>query len=144
MKKILIIGGASQGKTEFAVKHFNEFVNVQESLIDKNGIKNISNGDNDKIFDTKYQKLYNGIFLDDFHLIMKNMLENNVDYQQFVTELTNVDGWLVISKEIGSGIVPIDKKDRLWREQTGRMLTKIASQADEVYRVFSGIPQKIK
>lgn len=58
--------------------------------------------------------------------------------------MTNVDGWLVISNEIGSGIVPIDKKDRLWREQTGRMLTKIASQADEVYRVFSGIPQKIK
>ena len=102
MKKILIIGGASQGKTEFAVKHFNEFVNVQESLIDKNGIKNISNGDNDKIFDTKYQKLYNGIFLDDFHLIMKNMLENNIGNERRtsiqVAELEVKDGILVCDR----------------------------------------------
>lgn len=144
MKKILIIGGCSQGKTEFATKYFSEYVGVIESIFDKADVENISDNSKKYIFDIDYEKLHNGIFLDDFHLIMKNMLENDIDYQQFVTEFTKLDDWLVISNEIGSGIVPIDKNDRLWREQTGRMLTQIASQADEVYRIFCGIPQRIK
>lgn len=52
---------------------------------------------------------------------------------------------VVISSDlIGSGIVPMDAFDRCWREVTGRVLTDIASRADEVYRVTCGIEQRLK
>ena len=45
---------------------------------------------------------------------------------------------------IGSGVVPIDSFDRCWREVTGRVLTQLAAQAQEVYRVICGVEQRIK
>ena len=46
--------------------------------------------------------------------------------------------------EVGNGIVPIDFLEREYRERTGRILVKLANQADEVVRVICGIGQKIK
>ena len=51
---------------------------------------------------------------------------------------------VIISDEIGNGIVPVDAFERDYRERTGRMLITLASQADEVVRVICGIGQKIK
>ena len=51
---------------------------------------------------------------------------------------------MIISDEIGNGIVPVDAFERDYRERTGRMLITLASQADEVVRVICGIGQKIK
>lgn len=51
---------------------------------------------------------------------------------------------VIISDEIGNGVVPMDKEDRIWRETTGRVLTYIASKADSVERIVCGIPVKIK
>ena len=54
------------------------------------------------------------------------------------------DNCVIISDEIGNGIVPMDKKEREYRERTGRILAEIAKMADEVVRVVCGIEQKIK
>ena len=55
------------------------------------------------------------------------------------------DGFdIIISDEIGCGIVPEDSEERLWREETGRCLCDIAKRCDEVWRVFCGIGIKIK
>ena len=43
-----------------------------------------------------------------------------------------------------NGIVPIDSFEREYRERTGRILVKLAEQADEVVRVVCGIGQRIK
>lgn len=51
---------------------------------------------------------------------------------------------VVISTEIGSGIVPIDKNQRKQREEVGRLCCTLAQEATEVYRVIAGIGQKIK
>ncbi len=51
---------------------------------------------------------------------------------------------IMISDEIGNGIVPVDAFEREYRERTGRILVELASQADEVVRVICGIGQKIK
>ena len=50
----------------------------------------------------------------------------------------------VISDEIGNGIVPNDPLEREWREETGRLLRRIAKDADRVVRVVCGLPQVIK
>ena len=51
---------------------------------------------------------------------------------------------MIVSDEIGSGIVPIDQNDRLWRETVGRALCTIARQAEQVIRVVCGIGVRIK
>lgn len=51
---------------------------------------------------------------------------------------------IIISREVGSGIVPMDKDERLFREFHGEILSKIAARADRVMRVFCGICTRIK
>ena len=47
-------------------------------------------------------------------------------------------------REIGCGIVPMEKEDKRWREVTGRIGCELAGRADQVYRVISGIGVRIK
>ena len=51
---------------------------------------------------------------------------------------------IVIMDEIGSGIIPLEKSERLWREQTGRAGCRIAEYADMVIRLCCGVPEVIK
>ena len=50
----------------------------------------------------------------------------------------------VISREIGSGVVPIDAGERAWRERHGRLLRQLAEQAGHVYRIFCGLTEELK
>ncbi len=51
---------------------------------------------------------------------------------------------VIVSNELGYGVVPMEKKDRLWRERVGRVCTCIAARADEVVRVVCGIGTRLK
>ena len=51
---------------------------------------------------------------------------------------------VVISREIGSGVVPIDAGERAWRERHGRLLRRLAQQAGSVRRVFCGLTEELK
>lgn len=51
---------------------------------------------------------------------------------------------VIISDEIGSGIVPMEAFEREWRERTGKILAELAQKAEEVVRVICGIGQRIK
>ncbi len=51
---------------------------------------------------------------------------------------------IFICDEIGNGIVPIEKKDRIWREQTGRLTVELANRAERVERVLCGLGQRLK
>lgn len=51
---------------------------------------------------------------------------------------------VVVTREVGCGLVPMDARDRLWREQVGRLSCRLAKQAAEVYRICCGQAQKIK
>lgn len=50
----------------------------------------------------------------------------------------------VVSDEVGCGIVPMDKEERIFREANGRVNCLLAEEADEVYRVVAGMFLKIK
>ena len=50
----------------------------------------------------------------------------------------------VICDEVGSGVVPVDRFEREWREVVGRICCEIAKEADAVVRVFCGIPMVLK
>lgn len=51
---------------------------------------------------------------------------------------------LIVTDEIGSGVVPMDAEQRAWREQTGRVCCRIAELSDAVVRVTMGISSVIK
>ncbi len=67
------------------------------------------------------------------------------DPVQFTEELLrrNPDA-VILCDEIGLGIVPMDKRERLWREAVGRCCQRIAAQAQQVIRVVCGLSQVLK
>ncbi len=51
---------------------------------------------------------------------------------------------VVICNEVGCGVVPIDRAERLARELTGRVCVALAEKAEKVVRIYCGIPTIIK
>lgn len=50
----------------------------------------------------------------------------------------------IICDEVGCGVVPMEKFDRLWREAVGRTCCALAKDADKVVRLFCGLPTILK
>ena len=65
-----------------------------------------------------------------------------------VNELLNItsqfENTIIVSNELGLGLVPSYPLGRYFREIAGKMNQTVAKRADEVYFVVSGIPMKIK
>lgn len=78
------------------------------------------------------------------HNIIKAYIERGEDPEQILEIIEKNNIAAVTADEIGMGIVPLDKNDRIWRERTGRIICRIAAMADEVYRLCAGIPTRIK
>ena len=51
---------------------------------------------------------------------------------------------ILICRELGCGVVPLDRGQRDWRERVGRVCCDLAAQADTVVRVCCGIGQVLK
>ncbi|HPU41734.1 MAG TPA: bifunctional adenosylcobinamide kinase/adenosylcobinamide-phosphate guanylyltransferase [Acetivibrio clariflavus] len=52
--------------------------------------------------------------------------------------------FILVTNEVGMGIVPENKLSRIFRDIAGRVNQMLAQAADEVYFCVSGIPVKIK
>jgi adenosylcobinamide kinase/adenosylcobinamide-phosphate guanylyltransferase len=62
-----------------------------------------------------------------------------------VTAIREFNGvCIVVSNEVGLGIVPDNPLARKFRDFAGMLNQKVARSADEVYFTASGIPLKIK
>lgn len=53
-------------------------------------------------------------------------------------------GLIVVTAEIGYGLVPVDAFDRYYREAVGRICTELAGFSERVDRVLCGIGTRIK
>ena len=51
---------------------------------------------------------------------------------------------VVVSREVGSGVVPMDAGERDWRERHGVLLQELARRAVHVRRVFCGLTEELK
>ena len=51
---------------------------------------------------------------------------------------------VIVSDEVGSGVVPMAAEDRAFREAVGRVLCVIARNAEQVIRCVCGIGVRIK
>jgi len=52
--------------------------------------------------------------------------------------------FIVVSNEVGTGIVPVDGISRLYRDLLGKANQMLAQQADEVLMMVAGIPLSLK
>ncbi len=51
---------------------------------------------------------------------------------------------LVLCCEVGSGVIPLEKADRAYREAVGRLCVRLAAEANAVVRIVAGIPTVLK
>lgn len=81
--------------------------------------------------------------IDDYHLKVKEQLKAGLDPLEEAQKLTEEE-LVVISNEIGCGLVPVDAFEREYREQSGRVNCYFAGKAQQVIRVICGIGTRIK
>ena len=51
---------------------------------------------------------------------------------------------VVISREIGCGVVPMEAELRAWRNVTGQLCQYLSREARRVSRIFCGLEQRLK
>ena len=136
----LIIGGYAQNKVEYAKKEYSDAI-LYENL-DTNRI----------IINLKEENSAKNIIINNLQLVIKELLSAGMKPEEVWQEIKNRmlkleehgANLILISDEIGGGIVPLDAFDREWREVTGRILCRLAEQAQKVVRIVMGLPQIIK
>ncbi|MGD9157866.1 MAG: bifunctional adenosylcobinamide kinase/adenosylcobinamide-phosphate guanylyltransferase [Desulfobacteraceae bacterium] len=169
---VLVLGGARSGKSSFALDLCNklegkryffataqafddemedrikrhqeergsEWNTVEETVDIYQKIKDIDDEDTIVLVDCLTLWLSN--------LYMKyesgtDMIYEKID--ELVAGLPNIKGRIVlVSNEVGMGIVPENKLARSYRDAAGAMNRKIAEKADKVVITFSGMPMVLK
>lgn len=129
---ILIIGGSSQGKRRFAKETFTEL------------LSGCSFADGESASWEAFQKAPCGYNL---HLMIRRLLEAGKPSAWLTETLPQKlagSMQILITDEIGYGIVPLDPFEREYRETTGRVCCELAALADEVWRVVAGLGKRIK
>ena len=81
------------------------------------------------------------MYIQTLEKLNKNV-ENSVNKLLNVT--TEFENVIIVSNELGMGLVPSYPLGRYFREIAGKMNQIVAEKADEVYFVVSGISMKIK
>ena len=123
---ILIIGGAYQGKLDFAK---TAFTLSEDDIFTCNG----SEIDFSK-------RCVNGI--EKFTLAC---VQNGIDPSEYFK--AHRDAWkdsILICEDIFCGVVPMGAEMRAWRQATGRLCQYLSREAAEVSRIFCGLEQKLK
>lgn len=124
----LITGGAFQGKKNYAVSTF--------SIYDKN----IADGKT-----VGFEEINKFQCIKNFHVLVRRMMKTGKTSEEMKIIVDSLDeNTVIITDDIGNGIVPVNRFERDWREQTGRLCCYIASKSRMVIRLTGGIPIIIK
>ena len=122
----MIIGGAFQGKTDYAKAqhpkiHWKDGRKIKkEELLDAEGVLN-------------------------FQEYIRNSLLAGEEIQTLASWLTEKNPDIIlVTQEVGYGVVPMDAFDRKYREAVGRVCTELAVKCSKVTRVVCGIGTVIK
>ena len=120
----LIVGGAFQGKAAYG---------IAMGLIQEEQMKDGAECALEALFSCKG--------MNHFHLWVKRALQAGWDLERLFLENPGI---VLITDELGCGVVPMDAFDRTYREQHGRLCCKLAAMAGQVHRVICGIGTVIK
>lgn len=125
----LVIGGYAQGKLNYVLQKYS----IQSNLIWESELPD-RKGPVDKT-----------VIVNHFHEWMKKEIaKGRCPEEEILSFVETYPNLIILSDEIGNGIVPVDAFEREYRERTGRILIELAKRAEGVERVICGIGQKIK
>ena len=119
---ILIIGGAYQGKLDFARARFG---------LSEADIHSCAAGE----IDFSRRCIYK---IEEFTLAHGE----SIDY--FEANKAQWKSSVLICQDIFCGVVPMGAENRAWRQNTGRLCQYLAQEADQVIRIFCGLEQRLK
>ena len=134
-------GGAFQGKLEY--------------VLEKKGCLKVADGAGCSLKDIKEAQVLNHLHLYIKRLINKEGAAYNTTVDDTTAKTTPADeiindiyeanpDIILICDEVGGGIVPLKKEDRIYREAVGRALCCAVKKSDRVERVMCGIGQCLK
>ncbi len=126
---ILVFGGAYQGKLDYVLDRFS----LTENDVYKCTFDCADLPQNKRVIYELDKWLY--------ALIIKDKSDSEI-YAELEKITQNYDV-IIICNDISCGVVPVKEADRKWREVTGRVLSRITKNSDEVIRLFCGIPTRI-
>lgn len=122
----MIIGGAFQGKLSYAKNKYPETTWIDGAQC-------------------AFGEIYTCAGINHFHHYIRRAMQADQDIKTLANDLISQNSEIIIiTDEIGYGLIPIEKFDRNYREQTGRICTKLAEYAKQVERVICGIGNVIK
>ena len=125
---ILIIGGSYQGKLDFARQRFQLAEDEIQVCTEDTGALDFS------------RRCIS--YIDRFAL---NRVRSGFEPADALrTDPGLYKDVIFIANDVSGGVVPMDPTLRAWREACGRMNLKLAKASDEVWRLFCGIPQRVK
>lgn len=172
MKKlILILGGARSGKSSYAVELAKKFkrkvafiatsTSFDEEMAKRIKLhkssrprqwKLIEEGKNIGQILPAIKDKYEIVLIDCLGLLVSNLLEDNLKDKEIERRINKlIDAILkvnfttiIVSNEVGSGIVPVNALARRFRDLLGLLNQMIAKKADKVIFMQAGIPVIIK
>lgn len=131
----LVIGGCAQGKLQYVLHKYHL---GEEAVWD--GCLPEDDQDQDAQIYAECP-----VVIDHLHQWIRCALaEQRCPEKEILSFLDRCEECIIISDEIGNGIVPADAFEREYRERAGRILVLLAKRAEEVERVLCGIGQRIK
>ena len=119
---ILIIGGAYQGKLNFAKDAFN----ITDAEVFSCDIGEI---------DFSKRCIYK----------IEEFTCNHPDPISYFK--THREAWqdsVLVLQDIFCGVVPMGADNRAWRQKTGRLAQYLSREAEQVSRIFCGLEQRLK
>lgn len=123
-----ITGGAYQGKAETACRLFG--ISADEII---------------SVSDCSIEEAFSAKCIRDYHRLVSRLMDMGDDPVEFTQQLCRENSeCIIIMDEIGCGIVPMEKRERVYRENVGRCGCIIASESDTVVRVICGIAEFLK
>jgi adenosylcobinamide kinase/adenosylcobinamide-phosphate guanylyltransferase len=169
-KIILITGGARSGKSTYALELAKKYKKVafiatclglDKEMRERIRLHKEARPKHWKTFEepeelAKLLKAMNNdfdcILVDCLTLLVSNLILSGKNQKQIIEKIEEMVSALkrkkasiiLVSNEVGLGIVPDNKLGRSFRDIAGKVNQTIAKEAKEVYFTVSGIPMKIK
>lgn len=172
MKKfVFILGGARSGKSSYAVERAKKLkkkvafiataTSPDREMKERIKLHKVSRPRQWKLIEegkevssilSKLNGKYEVVLIDCLGLLISNLLESNLEDEEIkrrIKKLINATlkvnlTTILVSNEVGSGIVPVKPLARRFRDILGLANQMMAKKADEVIFMQSGIPVMLK
>ncbi|WNF37982.1 bifunctional adenosylcobinamide kinase/adenosylcobinamide-phosphate guanylyltransferase [Bacillaceae bacterium IKA-2] len=147
-----VTGGAFHGKKQWVIDHYqiNDYqINETTNYLWFNGYKS-ANKYFQVMIELENKQL---LVIEAVNEVIFEMLKSEASFPAFENWLQEILTWeqngverqvVFIGTDVGKGIVPIEKEQRLIRDEVGRCFQLLAKKATNVSLIWYGLQQSLK